>query len=54
MGRFMSPDWSAKEEPVPYAKVDDQRPYLKQFNTGAGGPANSPNPQRSYSIIITE
>ena len=22
MGRFMSPDWSAKEEPVPYAKLD--------------------------------
>ena len=23
MGRFMSPDWSAQEEPVPYAKLDD-------------------------------
>jgi RHS repeat-associated protein len=23
MGRFMSPDWSAKAEPVPYAKMDD-------------------------------
>jgi RHS repeat-associated protein len=23
MGRFMSPDWSAKEEPVPYSKMDD-------------------------------
>ena len=23
MGRFMSPDWSAKMEPVPYAKLDD-------------------------------
>ena len=23
MGRFMSPDWSAKEEPVPYAKLGD-------------------------------
>ena len=23
MGRFMSPDWSAKEEPVPYAKQDN-------------------------------
>jgi RHS repeat-associated protein len=29
-----------------------QRPYLKDYNTGAGGPANSPNPQGSYSIII--
>jgi RHS repeat-associated protein len=23
MGRFMSPDWSAKAEPVPYAKLND-------------------------------
>jgi hypothetical protein len=23
MGRFMSPDWSAKADPVPYAKLDD-------------------------------
>jgi RHS repeat-associated protein len=23
MGRFMSPDWSAKEDPVPYASLDD-------------------------------
>jgi RHS repeat-associated protein len=23
MGRFMSPDWSAQQEPVPYAKLDD-------------------------------
>jgi len=23
MGRFMSPDWSAKYEPVPYAKLDN-------------------------------
>jgi len=22
-GRFLSPDWSAKVEPVPYAKLDD-------------------------------
>lgn len=22
MGRFLSPDWSAKAEPVPYAKLD--------------------------------
>ena len=23
MGRFLSPDWSAKEEPIPYAKLND-------------------------------
>jgi len=28
----------------------DQRPYLKQYNTGAGGPANSPNPQGGIII----
>jgi len=26
-------------------ELRDQRPYLKEYNTGAGGPANSPNPQ---------
>jgi RHS repeat-associated protein len=28
----------------------DQRPYLKQYNTGAGGPANSSNPQGGIII----
>lgn len=28
----------------------DQRPYLKQYNTGAGGPANDPNPQGGIII----
>ena len=23
MGRFLSPDWSAKEDPVPYAQLED-------------------------------
>jgi len=23
MGRFLSPDWSAQEEPVPYARLDN-------------------------------
>ena len=26
MGRFLSPDWSAKVEPVPYAKLDPGAP----------------------------
>lgn len=26
-------------------ELRDQRPYLKEYNTGAGGPANSPNPE---------
>jgi RHS repeat-associated protein len=25
MGRFMSPDWSAKADPVPYAKLDNPK-----------------------------
>jgi RHS repeat-associated protein len=28
----------------------DQRPYLKDYNTGAGGPANSPNPEGKIII----
>jgi len=28
----------------------DQRPYLKEYNTGAGGPANSQNPQGGIII----
>jgi RHS repeat-associated protein len=40
MGRFLSPDWSAKIEPVPYAKMDDPQSlnlysYLK--NNPLGG-----------------
>lgn len=31
-------------------KLRDQRPYLKGYNTGAGGPANSPNPEGKIII----
>jgi RHS repeat-associated protein len=31
-------------------KLRDQRPYLKGNNTGAGGPANSPNPEGKIII----
>jgi RHS repeat-associated protein len=27
MGRFMSPDWSAKAEPVPYAKLGNPQSF---------------------------
>ena len=40
MGRFMSPDWSAKEEPVPYAKLDDPQTlnlYAYLQNNPLGG-----------------
>src|SRR5208337_4054009 len=40
MRRFMSPDWSAKEEPVPYAKLDNPQSlnlYSYLFNNPLGG-----------------
>ena len=40
MGRFLSPDWSAKVEPVPYAKLDDSQSlnlYDYMLNNPLGG-----------------
>jgi RHS repeat-associated protein len=40
MGRFMSPDWSAKYEPVPYAKLDNPQTlnlYAYMRNNPLGG-----------------
>ena len=40
MGRWMSPDWSAKIEPVPYAKLDDPQTlnlYQYERNNPLGG-----------------
>jgi RHS repeat-associated protein len=40
MGRFMSPDWSAKAEPVPYAKLDNPQSlnlYAYMRNNPLGG-----------------
>jgi RHS repeat-associated protein len=40
MGRWMSPDWSAKTEPVPYAKLDNPQSlnlYAYVFNNPLGG-----------------
>jgi len=40
MGRFLSPDWSAKEEPVPYAKLDSPQTlnlYQYMRNNPLGG-----------------
>jgi RHS repeat-associated protein len=40
MGRFLSPDWSAKVEPVPYAKLDDPQSlnlYSYVLNDPLGG-----------------
>ena len=54
MGRFLSPDWSAKEEPVPYAKLDDPQtlnlyayvlnnPLTRMDPTGHATCANPPS-----------
>jgi RHS repeat-associated protein len=40
MGRFMSPDWSATVEPVPYSKLDDPQSlnlYAYMLNNPLGG-----------------
>jgi RHS repeat-associated protein len=37
IGRFLSPDWSAKEEPVPYANLENPE-TLNLYNYMAGGP----------------
>jgi len=40
MGRFMSPDWAAKEEPVPYASLDNPQTlnlYQYMRNNPLGG-----------------
>jgi len=37
MGRFLSPDWSAKAEPVPYARLDDPQ-SLNLYVYGGNNP----------------
>ena len=37
MGRFMSPDWSEKQEPVPYSKLDDPQ-TLNLYTYGLNNP----------------
>jgi RHS repeat-associated protein len=55
MGRFLSPNWSAKEEPVPYAKLDNPQtlnlygyvlnnPLFKPDLDGHGCPPDCPDP----------
>jgi RHS repeat-associated protein len=43
MGRFMSPDWSAQEEPVPYAKLDDPQ-TLNLYSYVLNNPLGSVDP----------
>ena len=43
MGRFMSPDWSAQEEPVPYAKLDNPQ-TLNLYSYVENNPLTSTDP----------
>jgi RHS repeat-associated protein len=52
MGRFMSPDWSAKEEPVPYAKMDDPQ-SLNLYAYVRNNPLDSADPDgHACSVLI--
>ena len=43
MGRFMSPDWSAKVEPVPYSKLDDPQ-SLNLYSYVGNNPLSAVDP----------
>ncbi len=43
MGRWLSPDWSAKEEPVPYAKLDDPQ-TLNLYGYVGNNPSDRTDP----------
>jgi RHS repeat-associated protein len=44
MGRWMSPDWSAKEEPVPYAKLDSPQ-SLNLYSYVGNNPLSRVDPE---------
>ncbi len=48
MGRFMSPDWSAKVQPVPYAKLDDPQ-SLNLYSYVWNNPLSRNDPDGHYT-----
>jgi RHS repeat-associated protein len=67
MGRFLSPDWSAKEEPVPYANMGDPQTlnlygYLRNNPLGGvdadghcgGGPNDPPCSEVKVQATVTK
>ena len=53
MGRFMSPDWSAKEEPVPYAKLDNPQ-SLNLYGYVGNNPLSTADPDGHDGDVITD
>ena len=57
MGRFMSPDWSAKMEPVPYAKLDNPQTlnlyaYVGNNPLGGADPDGHCDISCQFSIVM--
>lgn len=50
MGRFMSPDWSAQAEPVPYAKLDDPQ-SLNLYSYVGNNPLSGVDPDGHYFVV---
>jgi RHS repeat-associated protein len=48
-GRFLSPDWSAKEEPIPYAKLDDPQ-SLNLYSYVRNNPLSRTDPNGHWCI----
>jgi RHS repeat-associated protein len=51
MGRFLSPDWSAQEEPVPYAKLDNPQ-TLNLYSYVENNPLTSTDPTGHEDVAI--
>ena len=47
MGRWMSPDWSAKVEPVPYAELDDPQ-TLNLYSYVGNNPLTKSDPDGHF------
>jgi RHS repeat-associated protein len=52
MGRFMSPDWSAKEDPVPYANLDDPQ-SLNLYSYVRNNPLDRTDPDGHCTGVIS-